>query len=119
MQAHPQKFRFVENPDKIPQNVVKNSEDLSKIPENPNKIPKYLDKIPENLGEIAPNVVWLQKMWSKVCRKTSKDHFWGVTPQKRSANVARQLFWQDWENLGKNPLHPREFAFSYTYVSND
>ena len=42
-----------------------------------------------------------------------------VTPQKRSAKVARQLFWQVWENLGKNPLHPQEFACSYTYVSKD
>jgi len=36
MQAHPQKFRFVENADKI-------SENLGKIPENP--------------GNVAPNVV--------------------------------------------------------------
>jgi len=57
-------------------------------------------------------------MAPKICRKTSEDHFLGVTPQKRAAKVARQLFRQDWENLGKNLLHPQEFGGSYTYVSN-
>ena len=119
VQVHPQKLWFIENPGKILENVDKNSENFDKIPENPNKIPKYLGKISENLGKMAPNVVWLQKMAPKVCRKTSEDHFWGVTPQKRSAKVARQLFCQVCKTLGKNPLHPQEFACSYTYVSND
>jgi len=44
VQAHPQKFCFVENPGKIPENVGKKSENFGKIPENPNKIPKYLGK---------------------------------------------------------------------------
>jgi len=70
---------------------------LGKLPENPNKIPKHLGKIPENLGKTAP----------KVCRKTGEEHFFEVTPQKRSAKAARQLFGQVWENLGKNPLHPK------------
>jgi len=39
VQAHPQTFLFVENP-----------ENLGKIPENPNKIP-------ENLTKMVPNVV--------------------------------------------------------------
>jgi len=119
VQTHPQKFWFVENPAKIPENVGKKSENLGKIAENPNKIPKHLGKILENLGKMAPNVVWLQKMAPKVCRKTNEDHFLEVTPQKRSAKVARQLFWQVWENLGKNPLHPQEFTCSCTFVSND
>jgi len=46
-------------------------------------------------------------MAPKVCRKTSEDHFLEVTPQKRSAKVARQLFGQVWEILCKNPLHPK------------
>jgi len=37
VQAHPQKFRYLENP--------------RNIPENPNKIPKYLGKISENLDK--------------------------------------------------------------------
>jgi len=40
-------------------------------------------------------------MAPKVCRKTSEDHFLGVTPQKRSAKVARQLFWQVWVKFGQ------------------
>ena len=45
-----------------------------------------------------------------------KTIFIEVTPQKRSAKVARQLFGQVWENLGGNPLHPQKCACSYTYV---
>jgi len=119
VQAHPQKLWFVENPRKISENVGKNSEIFGKIPENPNKIRKYLSKIHKNLGEMAPNFVWLQKISPKIFRKTSEDHFLGVTQQKRSAKFAQQLFWQVGENLGKIPLHPREFACSHTYVSND
>ena len=54
-------------------------------------------------------------MAPKVWRKTSEDHFLEVTPQKRTVKVARQLFGQVWENLGKNPLHPQNYACSYTY----
>jgi len=39
-----------------------------------------------------------------------------VIPQKLSGKVARQLFGQVWENLGKNPLHSQTFACSYTYA---
>jgi len=109
-QAHPQKFWFVENPGKISENVGKNSENFGKIPENPNKIPKYLGTIPENLGKMAPNVVWLQKWRPRFAEIQGNTIFWGVTPQKRSAKAARQLFRQVCEILGKNPLHPQEFA---------
>jgi len=56
-------------------------------------------------------------METKVCRKAGEDHFLEVTPQKWSVKVARRLFGQVWENLGKNPLHPQKFACSYTYVA--
>jgi len=49
VQAHPQKLRFVENPDKIPEYLGKIPENLGKIPENLIKIPKYLGKILENM----------------------------------------------------------------------
>jgi len=75
VQEQPQKFWFAENPGKIPKNVGKNFENFGEASENSNKIPKYLGKTPENLGKMAPNVVWLEKMASKACRKTSEDHF--------------------------------------------
>ena len=60
VQAHPQKFWFVENPGKIRENLVN-------IPENPNKIPKYLGKIPENLGKNGAPVLqknkWRPFIW--------------------------------------------------------
>ena len=62
VKANLQKFWFVENPRKIPEN-------WGKISENPNKSLIYLDKIPENLGKNGANVVWLWKMALKVCRK--------------------------------------------------
>jgi len=54
-------------------------------------------------------------MAPKVCKKTSEDHFLEATPQKWSAKVARHLFGQVWESLGKHPLHPQKFSCSYTY----
>jgi len=46
--------------------------------------------------------------------KQVKTIFIEVTPQKRSAKVAWQLFGQVWENLGENSLHLQKFACSYT-----
>jgi len=60
VQAHPQKFWFVENPGKILEN-------FGNIPENPNKIPKYLGQIPENLGKNGAPVLqknkWRPFIW--------------------------------------------------------
>jgi len=58
VQAHPQKFWFVENP--------------GKIPENPNNLPKYLGKIPENLG----------KNGAQGLQKNKWRPFLEITPQK-------------------------------------
>jgi len=55
-----------------------------------------------------------EKWRPRFAEKQVKNIFLEVTPQKRSAKVARQLCGQVWENLGKNPLHPQKFAFSYT-----
>jgi len=82
------------------------------------KIPKYLRKILENLDKNGAQRCLTLEMALKVCRKTTGNQFLEVTPQKRSAKVARQLFVQVWENLGKNPLHPHTFACSYTYATS-
>jgi len=37
VQAHPQKFRIVENPGKIPKNLGKMPENVGKIHDNPGK----------------------------------------------------------------------------------
>ena len=54
MQAHPQKFRFVENPGKIPENLAKNGAQ------------------PCLTSKMAPNI----------CRKINEDLFLEVTPNK-------------------------------------
>jgi len=43
----------------------------------------------------------------RFAEKQVKTIFLEVTPQKRFSKVARQLFGQVWEILGKNPLHPK------------
>jgi len=95
MQAHSQKFWFVKN--------------LDKFPENPGKIPKYLGQIQ---AKMAPSVVCLQKMVPNLCRNTKEDVF-GGTPKKvfmifvgenLQANVAQQLFGQVWGKSGKDHL---------------
>ena len=47
--------------------------------------------------------------------KQVKTNFW-MSHQKTVSKVARQLFGEVWENLGKNLLHSQNFACSYTYV---
>ena len=63
VQAHPQKFWFVEKPGKIREN-------LGKIYENVRKIPEHLGKLPENTGK------------NGACRITWRRFFWGVIPKK-------------------------------------
>jgi len=58
-----------------------------------------------------------EKWRPRFAEKQVKTIVLEVTPQKRSGKVARQLFGQVWENLGKNPLHPQKFACSYTYAT--
>jgi len=58
VQAHPQKFWFVENLGKIHENLGKNCWNLGKIPENLPKFQENLGNRPENPGKMAPNVVW-------------------------------------------------------------
>jgi len=55
-------------------------------------------------------------MAPKVCRKTSEDHFFGGHTTKTVGKSCTTTFGQDWENLGKNPLHPQKCACSHTYV---
>jgi len=61
VQAQPQKFWFVENPGKIPEN---------------------LGKFSENRAEKAANVVWFQKIAPNVCRKTYEGLFLEIIPKK-------------------------------------
>jgi len=125
--ANPQKFRFGENSDKI-------CENLSKIPENLCKVPKTMGKkcaeralIWKNWRptcfwfekKLAHNVLRFGKMASKI---TWRPLFFWRSSEKRSS----------WENIctksgpkfcranlgkfGQNPLPPKKFAYSYTYV---
>jgi len=91
---------------KICENLAKIPKNLDKIPENPNKIPKYLSKILENLGKNSAKRSLDSNMAPNDCSKTSKDHSLGGHTKKRSEKIARLLFGQVWEKLGKNPLLP-------------
>jgi len=53
-----------------------------------------------------------EKWRPRFAEKQVKTIFLEVTPQKRSAKAARQLFGKVWENLGKKFLHPQKFACS-------
>jgi len=83
---------------------------VGKIPQNPNKIPKYLGKICENLGKNGPQRSLTSKNGAQRLQKSK----W-MPHQKTVGKFARQLFGQVWKNLGKNPLHPQNFACSHTY----
>jgi len=48
-----------------------------------------------------------EKWRSRFAEKQVKTIFIEVTPQKRSAKVARQLFGQVWENLSKILCNPK------------
>jgi len=56
VQAHPQKFRFVENPGKIPEHLGKIHEIVRTIPENPGKLP-------ENTGNNGAQRCLILKNW--------------------------------------------------------
>jgi len=49
-----------------------------------------------------------EKCRPRFAEKQAKTIIFEVAPQKRLTKVARQLFGQVWENLGKNPLHPKK-----------
>jgi len=67
---------------------------------------------------MAPNLADFEKWCPRFAEKQVKTILLEVTLQKRSAKVARQLFGQVWENLGKNPLHSQKFACYYTYATD-
>jgi len=66
VQAHPQKFRFGENPGKIPENPDKISGNLGKICENLCKIPENLGKLPENTSKNGAQPALIKK-WRPIC----------------------------------------------------
>ena len=92
MQAHPQKFWFVEN----------------------------RSKIVENLGKNGGKCCLISKMAPNISRKTHEDLFLDVIPEKGLHDIwslwgnfvgkAHTTFEQVWENSGKNPSHPQKFA---------
>jgi len=92
VQAHLQKFWFVKNLGKIP-------EYLGKILENPDK--NCAQSLQKN--KLRP---FFGGHTKKILIIFVADNF--------LAKVA-QLFWQVWENSGKNPSYPQKFACSYTY----
>ena len=63
-------------------------------------------KIPENLGKWAPNVVWLQNMAPKVCRKTSEDHFLGGHTAKTVGKSCTVTFLVNLGKFGQISLAP-------------
>ena len=96
------------------------------------KIPENFGKTSENLGKIraqmAPNVVLFQKMAANVCRKTQLRPFLEATPQTGFHTLFRRKFvgkrrtkrfGQIRGDSGKNPSHPRTFAYSYTYAADN
>ena len=115
----PQKFGFVENPGKIPENVGNNSENLWQIPWKSKQNPQVSRKNPWKSGHNGAQHCLTSKNWLPRFAEKHVKTFLGDTPQKRWAKVPRQLSWKVCENLGKNALHPQEFACSYIYLSND
>jgi len=97
---------IVENPGKIPENVGNIRENLGKIPEN----------LKKSLNIYAKSLKFRAKMAPNVCRKISEDHIFGGHTKNWLAKVARKLYGQVFENLGKNPLHPQTYACTYTYA---
>ena len=118
VQAHPQKFWFVENPGKIRENLCKIYETVRKILEN-------LSNNLKMLAKMAPNVVCFWKMGTKGMQNHTKALFdghpegkcsWSVWKEIFTQGVARKLFGQVWGNSGKNLSHPQTFACYYTYL---
>jgi len=67
---------------------------LGKIPENPNKIPNYLGKTLKIWAKWRPKLCGFEKWRPRFAEKQVKTIFLEVTPQKRSAKVARQRLGQ-------------------------
>jgi len=70
VQAHPQKFWFVENPGKIRGN-------LGKIPKDPGKIPEYLDKFLESLGKNGAQRCLTSTNGAQCLQKNTRRPFFG------------------------------------------
>jgi len=68
VEVHPQKFWFVENRWK--------SE----------------TKSPKTLAEMTPNVLWLQKIASNICRKTNEERFFGSHTKKGFHDLCGKKF---------------------------
>jgi len=84
VQAHPQKFWFVEN--------------QGKIPENLNKIPKYLGKIPENLGKNGTQRCLTSKTVAQGLQINKRKPFFGGHATKTVGKSCTTTFWA---SLGK------------------
>jgi len=93
VQVHPQKFWFIEN--------------LGKIPENPDKIPYYLGKILENLSKNGAQRCLTSNMAPNACRKTSKDHIFGGHTRPVTSlehQEGRRVFWEGPKNFELCPI---------------
>jgi len=97
----PQKFCFIENLDKIPENLGKTSGNLGKMPENPDK---------NGAQHLQKNTI-KTFFW----RSHQKQVFMLVVGENVWAKGAQKLFGKVWGNSGKNPVHPQKFARSFTY----
>ena len=115
VQVHHQNFWFVKNVSKIPQNPGKIPQNLGKIPENPNKTSKYLGKISENLGKNGPQRSSTSKNGAQRLQKNKWRPCLDIAPQNGRQKLCDNLLGRFWKNLGKNLLHPQNFACSHTY----
>ena len=108
VQAHSQKFWFVEIPGKIPEN-------LGTFPEYPGKIPKYLGK------KCRPTLFDFKKWCPTFAEKLWRPFFVEGHTEKGLQNLcgrkcvdkSLQRFRQVRGNSYKNPSHPQKFAFYY------
>ena len=91
VQAHPQKFWFVENFGKIPENLGKPLKILAKSLKDREKSLKIRAKM-------ARNVVWLQKMAPNVWRQTQLRPLFGGNTKNRTS-------WSLWEKICGQKAH--------------
>ena len=75
VKAHPQKFWFIENTDKIPENPGKIRENLSKIYEHVRKMPAILGKLHEIWIKWRPTLFDFEKLAPKVERITLRPFY--------------------------------------------
>ena len=120
VKAHPQKFWFIENTDKIPENPGKIRENLSKIYEHVRKMPAILGKLHEIWIKWRPTLFDFEKLAPKVERITLRpfylSHFGDHSKNDEilAERVARKLCGQVWGSPSKNLSHPPKVACSYT-----